>query len=124
MNILQPKLVLIAAAVAVVLLLVSLAQEMNRRWQIQREVHRLEQDVTAMRKTIIELENVNQYFRTDDFRERLAREKLNYQAPGEKVVLVPDQGTNVAVAPPPTPVTATHSIPERWWRRLFVDTQT
>jgi cell division protein FtsB len=92
MAYLRPKMVMGVTGVVALVVLLSLVQEMNRRIQIQREVRALEQEVDSMQRTITQLENLNQYFRTDDYQERLAREKLSYQAFGEKVVLIPDEG--------------------------------
>ncbi len=98
----------------------SLAQEMNRRLQVQHEVQKLQREVQDMQRTVISLENLNQYFRTDDYQERLAREKLNYQAPGEKVVLIPDGAFAKPETTTPTKAAAIMSTPERWWRAFFV----
>lgn len=122
MSVLNTRLILGVSAIIVLLLLVSLAQEMNRRLQIQHEVQQLEADVQDMRQKVIELENLNQYFRTDDYRERLAREKLNYQAPGEKVVLVPSTTNQQPDDQPSSPETTSIPIPERWWRIFFAPT--
>ena len=91
MRVLSPKLITLIAGVVAVFLLVSLAQEMNRRLQVQREVAKLQQEVHGLEKTIVEMENLNQYFDTDDFQERMAREKLNYRAAGETVVLITEE---------------------------------
>lgn len=104
-----------------ILLMVSLVQEMNRRWQVQREVVALQEDVRASEQKVVELQQLNQYFRTDAFRERVARENLNYSAPGEKVVLIPEEAAPVearsgAVAQKTEP----DSIPLRWWKIFFV----
>ncbi|MEX1997559.1 MAG: septum formation initiator family protein [Candidatus Andersenbacteria bacterium] len=120
MNILRPKIVIGVALVITILLLVSLAQEMNRRLQVQREVQRLQQEVQALERDIIGLDNLNQYFRTDAYQERLAREKLNYQAPGEKVVLIPEKQQVSSADPDTGRAEERVSIPERWWRAFFV----
>lgn len=120
MDILRPRIIGAVVAAIVLLLFVSLAQEMNRRWQVQRQIEELETQVNDMQRNVTHLQNLNQYFRTDDYQERLAREKLGYQAPGEKVVLIPENVAQAATqAQPddrPTPV----GIPERWWRLFFV----
>lgn len=124
MNLLRPRIIAGVAALAIIFILFSLAQEMNRRWQMQREVQRLDSQLKDMEHKVVELENLNQYFRTDDYQERLAREKLNYQAPGEKVVLIPE--AQVPVSEPAIssePPEAPPSIPMRWWRLFFVDDQ-
>lgn len=121
MSLLQPKIIAAVTAIVVVGLLVSLAQEMNRRLQVQREVNKLELEVQKLEKNVIELANLNQYFRTDAYQERLAREKLNYQAPGEKVVLIPEnQGSTLSPEAQGPAETKLFSIPERWWRAFFV----
>lgn len=110
------------AAVIAVILIISLVQEMNRRWQVQREMQALNQDVKMAERKVIELEQLNQYFRTDDFQERLARENLNYSAPGEAVVLVPEgtEKAQVASSEVAQPVEAI-STPMQWWRIFFVE---
>jgi len=123
MSLLQPKVILAVTIIVVLLIFVSLAQEMNRRLQVQREVIKLEQEVQSMQKTVIELSNLNQYFQTDAYQERLAREKLNYSAPGEKVVLIPDQQYNTAAPAEETAAQADISVPEKWWRIFFVERQ-
>jgi len=119
MAVLKIKLVLGVTGVVALFVVMSLVQEMNRRWQVQREVRQLEEQANEMQQAVTQLENLNQYFRTDDYQERLAREKLNYQAPGEKVVLIPDE-TRTATAEAATPAEAPMSIPEKWWRIFFV----
>lgn len=118
----RPRTIVIIAAIVSIFLLASLAQEVNRRWQVQREVARLSEEVREMEHQVVQLDNLNKYFATEDYQERVAREQLNYQAPGENVVLIPDPPEEVAVASsevtePQQPL----SIPEKWWQVFFVD---
>jgi cell division protein FtsB len=119
MSMLSPKLILSAASIIVLFILISLVQEMNRRLQVHREVALLEAEVRELETSIIEMENLNQYFRTEAFQERMAREKLNYRAPGEEVVLLtPDQTVReVPLAEETSPPLV--SIPRRWWDVFF-----
>lgn len=119
MRVLSPKIILSAAGILVLFMLTSLVQEMNRRLQVQREISRLEQDVRALEKTVVEMENLNQYFRTDAFQERMAREKLNYRAPGEQVVLLPEEDEARATPPTEEPAEAARPIPLKWWHAFF-----
>ncbi len=106
----------------IVFILVSLAQEMNRRLQVQREVAKLQQEVHDLEKTIVEMENLNQYFDTDDFQERMAREKLNYRAAGETVVLITEEkGADEPREPESQIAEEEVSTAQRWWRVFFVD---
>lgn len=119
---LRPKLIIGVTVVIAFLILLSLVQEMNRRWQVQREVQRLEEEVAEIQKDVIELDNLNTYFRTEDYQERLAREKLNYRAPGEQVVLIPEEDLSQSAEELPQETSdVTISIPMRWWRIFFVE---
>lgn len=120
MNLLRPKIILSIAGAGLVFILVSLAQELNRRWQYQREVEQLKQTVYKSEQQLTELANLNTYFKTEEYKERLAREKLNYRAPGEKVILIPQDTTqSVAAEAEQSPATASYSIARRWWNAFF-----
>lgn len=116
-----PKIVLVVAGCIVMFVVVALGQEMNRRWQVQREVRKLESEIRSMENKLIALEQLNQYFRTPDYLERVAREKLNYHAPGEQVVLIPEAAGETAS--PDVGVSSDPSIPvwQRWWEIFFVE---
>lgn len=120
----RPQIVLAITGVIALLILFSLAQEANRRWQIQREVSRLEQEVSDMEKSLVALQQLNEYFRTPDYKERLAREQLNFRAPGEKVVLIPEKGGVPVSTTKATQEQKVVSIPLRWWYLFFVDSST
>lgn len=118
MRIISPKILLLAAGVVILLILFALAQEMNRRLQVQREIVQLESEVSAMEKNLIEMDNLNQYFKTDDFAELMAREKLNYRAEGEKVVLIPERQEDEIVGQEETN-NEEQPIPKKWWDEFF-----
>lgn len=126
MAVLKPNLILGVTAVVALLILFSLAQEMNRRWQVQREVARLEGEVNKMERKVVELSQLNEYFSTPDYKERLAREQLNFRAPGEKVVLIPERAgstedTKQADEQDLPAGRQARSIPLKWWYLFFVD---
>ena len=118
---LSPKLMIGSALVITAFIMVSLAQEMNRRLQVQREIVQLDQEVRKLEKNLIEMENLNQYFRTDAFQERMAREKLNYRAEGEKVVLIPEEYSPIESESNAVPPEEDLSISRRWWKAFFGD---
>ncbi len=112
------KLGLAAAGIVAVLIIFSLVQEMNRRLSVQREIVRLESEANKLEKNLIQMENLNQYFKTDDFAELMAREKLNYRAAGEKVVLIPETEA-VRDESEEGEAIDNRSIPKRWWDAFF-----
>lgn len=115
------RFVLGVAGVIALLIVIALAQEMNRRFEVQREVQMLEKEVQDMQRQAIELENLNQYFATEDYQERLARENLNYAAEGETVVLIPEEQSEAEVAASELAVAEdVPAIPLKWWNIFFV----
>jgi len=118
MNAKWLKWVLAAAAIIALLIIFSLVQEMNHRLSVQREIVRLENEASKLEKSLIQMENLNQYFKTDDFAELMAREKLNYRAEGEKVVLIPE-GETAPDESSEAEKTDERSIPKRWWDAFF-----
>ena len=118
---LQPRIVIGTTTIIILLILFSLGQEMSRRWQVEREVAQLEVEAGALKKSVTELENLNQYFKTSDFQERLAREKLNYRAPGEEVVLVPEdsQVDEEVVGSQLIDRVLIVPTPMKWWNAFF-----
>lgn len=118
MNARWLKFVLAAAGIIAMLIIFSLVQEMNRRLSVQREIVRLESEASKLEKNLIQMENLNQYFKTDDFAELMAREKLNYHAEGEKVVLVPETATEQDESDE-ADMADERSIPKRWWDAFF-----
>ncbi len=119
----RPQIVLGITGCIALVILFSLAQEANRRWQVQREVSRLEKEVSDMKKSLVALEQLNKYFRTSDYKERLAREQLNFRAPDEKVVLIPEHdGSPVGAKTKVYETQTSLSIPLKWWYLFFVDT--
>ncbi len=118
------KALISASLVFVVFTTFSLAQEMNRRIQVKREVAQLEQEVKKLNKSLVEMENLNHYFSSDAYKERMAREKLNYRAPGEEVVIVPEEGwqKNEDISSEEE-LSKDMPMPLRWWNAFFVDPQ-
>lgn len=63
-------------------------REWNREKQIEREVESLRQEAEKIRTGNQNLKDRIAYFETDDFKEGIAKEKLNLQKPDEKVVYI------------------------------------
>jgi len=99
---------------------VVLSREILRRAQIGSEIANLEQDIGQLESRNDDLEGLISYFQSDTFLELEAREKLNVQRPGEKVIEVhqPDVSSSL-VGLAPHPVFVPKNNPERWWVYLF-----
>jgi cell division protein DivIC len=111
------------AVVGIILLVglgVALSREVARKSRINNEVAALEADIYSLERRNEELNGLIDYFQSDAFAEREAREKLNVQKPGEKVIEVQTPEvtpTQVAAAPAAAPLPDDN--PQRWWVYLF-----
>ncbi len=123
MGAFRPNVIISITALVAILILFSLAQEMNRRWQVQHEIAKLEEEIRVMEKRVVELQQLTEYFSTPDYKERLAREQLNFRAPGEKVVLISEEDARQveAASNPKEQEEQERPLPLEWWHVFFVD---
>ncbi len=108
----------LAAGAFLVLVGTSLVQELRRRYLLEQHIQSLRSTITAREQRIAELKRLKEYLATDAYVERTAREKLNYQKPGEKVVILPD-GPSPTPTPVPRPQPVPGPSPARAWLRLL-----
>ncbi len=74
-----------------VLVAYSLFKETYKKRQIQEEVEQLQTQVVSLEQGNQKLKGLIEYFRTQNFSEKEAREKLNVKKEGEKVVILRSQ---------------------------------
>lgn len=108
----------LAAGTFLVLVGVSLVQELHRRYSLEQQIEELRATITGREQRVAELKRLKEYLATDAYVERAAREKLNYQKPGEHVVIVPEAATP-SPAPSPAPRAALGPSPAHAWLRLL-----
>ena len=82
------KLFLVISIAAIVFLGVSLGKEFYRGYQIQREIESLKKDIESFRKSNYELSKLIEYYKTDEYKEVQARERLNLKKDGEKIIVI------------------------------------
>ena len=63
-------------------------KESKRNKQIQNEIAILQEEADKIRRDNFDLQDKISYFETDDFQERIAKEKLNLQKAEESVVII------------------------------------
>ena len=98
-------------------------EESYRTRQIEQQVSDLQQDAQRIQKDNDDLSSKIAYLQTPEFQQRVAKDKLNMQLPGENVVVVnqaPKSDQTVASAPVATDET-TDTTPNyiRWWNYFF-----
>jgi len=88
MSTVMRVLLIIIGIGAIVMISLALTQETYRRYQIQKEIDDLKTQAEKKERDNEQLKGVIEYFKTDDFQEKEAKEKLSVQKEGEKVLLV------------------------------------
>ncbi|MCX6765960.1 MAG: septum formation initiator family protein [Candidatus Moranbacteria bacterium] len=99
-------------------------KEARRNKQIEKEIELLRQEAEQIRKNNEDLREKIFYFETPEFQERVAKEKLNFQKPDEKVVIVKpspslesraESANNEQVSNPE------EEVPNhiKWWNQFF-----
>ena len=97
-------------------LIISFSRSVWDLWQKQNEVGKEREKVAALAQDNNRLKSQLEYVKTDQFVEKVAREKLKYVKPGETVVIIPQSVLEAATASAaPTP-----ALPNwQQWIRLF-----
>lgn len=88
-KILSSKLSLLASLGLLILISVALGKVIYRRYLIEQEIGAIREEIEKAEGKNKELSDLISYFSTDAFREKMARQKLNLQRPGETVVALP-----------------------------------
>lgn len=101
----------------------GVSREALRRYEIHKEIQKLEASAQDLEQQNSELSELMDYLTTSSFTEREARVKLGYQKPGEKAVVIPvteSDGTGVSVlGAADTAKPDTRSNPHKWFDYFF-----
>lgn len=73
----------------VIYLFIIVGRSVLQNYQSNKDIEREQQRVEELKQHITTLENEIAYYKTDAYKERQAREKLGYKAPGENVISLP-----------------------------------
>ncbi len=69
----------------------SLGKETYRNYQIEKEIQALEEEISSIEKNNDNLTHLIEYFKTESYQEKEARQKLGLQKEGEKVVVITEE---------------------------------
>ncbi|OIP25086.1 hypothetical protein AUK11_01450 [bacterium CG2_30_37_16] len=103
---------LIAAIIIMFYEAFLVGQKMYTNYKFDRDLATLEKQVEEMDKKNQKLKTDIEYFKTDEYKEKVAREKLNKQKPGETVIVITPDNKPAEVAGAET---KEKSNPEKWW---------
>lgn len=113
--------------IVIIYMFAILASETGKNYQLRSKADELEAQIARLEDQIRDLGYKVTYYKTDSYRERLAREKLNVAAPGEQVVIIKDDQQKSENTNQPTEVVlksdeqalAEKPNYQQWWVFLF-----
>ncbi|MFH1173029.1 MAG: septum formation initiator family protein [bacterium] len=120
-RIFSSKLFLLAVFIILALLLLSLGKNFIKRYQVNREIARLEAEIVKLESNNQELGDLIDYLNTDFFVEQEARLKLGLSKEGEKVVIIPSDkaAAQLDVLPEKEYNGKALTNPGKWWQYFF-----
>jgi cell division protein FtsB len=108
--------------VVLVFILFSLGKAALKKHEVDTEIQKLQTQVSSLQNQDTELSGLIQYFKTQNFQERQAREDLGLKKPGETIVAI--ASTNATDAPvfsdSAQSNTSQISNPKKWWNYFFI----
>ena len=85
---------LVVLIAAVGLIIYSIFKERNQQMVLNENIRSLEEEIASLSGRNLELSQMVKYFKSEEYVEYEAREKLNMLKSGEKVVIVPAELQN------------------------------
>ena len=85
----QPRTVLIIGILIFIYTGYLLGRAVFANYQINKQIKQLEKDITGLEQQNSQLKNYIAFYKTSDYQEKILRQKLGYQKPGETVVATP-----------------------------------
>ncbi len=116
-KILYSKLLLGGISILLIAVFALELQQWRSRQAINTEINHLIAEQKTLEQKNLDLEQSLQYFGSDSYKERLAREQLGLQKEGEIVVNFPKLAIESANTEP-SPVEPHNA--QKWWNYLFL----
>jgi cell division protein FtsB len=92
-----------AGLVLVLYMFVIVATETGQNYRLRNRADELQTEIDQLKTQISQLGYRISYYKTDSYQDRLAREKLGVQAPGETVVIITGDGQTKQTTAYPLP---------------------
>lgn len=90
------KIIILALLALIGFIGFAVAQKSWSKYKLEKEIRRLQAQITDLEKNNSDTEGLIGYLATDDYLEREARAKLNLKKPGEKVAIFAPRGAEKA----------------------------
>lgn len=87
---LKSKLASLVLGLALVLVMIGAVQIIIQKYEVDREIQRLQTEAEKINQKNLELTQLVRYLNTPEYKERQVREQLNFKKEGEFVVALPN----------------------------------
>lgn len=120
----NPKVISVLGLAVIILLSFPLTENISKRNRIEDEVTQLKNEIETLESQNKNLDNLIGYLESDEFVEEQARLNLGLKKPGEKIVVIKDEG-RVAGASDKKEEDRENSLsdkksnPKKWWNYFF-----
>lgn len=82
------RLFAIVSILIIVFLGTNLGKEFYRKYQIQREIDSLKDDISSLEKNNYKMSQLIEYYQTNEYKETEIRKRFNLKKEGESVVVI------------------------------------
>ena len=115
-NLLASRTIFLLIAILSLVVVVALGRELYRRYLINQEINNIKAEIAKLENKNLEISQLIDYLKTDDFVEREARLKRGLQLPGESVAVITSaQKSSVETVSPQ----ANQANPAKWFNYFF-----
>lgn len=115
-NVMGSGFFLLISLVAIIALAVAFIKDYRRKVELDAEIKNWQEKIVTLEKKKLELNNLINYYTSDEFMERELRLRLGLKKTGEQVVVLP-QANNASI-----PVWENSSVKsnwQKWWYYFF-----
>ena len=120
---LRSQAIMAVGGIILIYIVVSTVQALWQNYQLDKELLHLREETAELKLHNKYLQNLIAYRKTESFKDKEARSKLNYQKPGEMVLIIPENDierfTEGNIKAKEDDNIRELTNPERWWQYIF-----
>ncbi len=115
------KLFILASVLIVIFLGTNLGREYYRKYQIQKEVDSLKEDISSLERNNYKMSQLIEYCKTDEYKEAQARERFNLGKEGENLIVMIESNDNDSEIEIEEKNDGSENLPNyrKWWNYFF-----
>lgn len=118
-KILSSKLTIFGLATILALISWAVFNTLTKQETVNQQTAKLELEIQELEQQNIDLDNLIDYFASNEYIEKEAREKLNLAKPGEKVIMIPEEGVGNVLGVANLNKDGSKSSPTKWLNYFF-----